>query len=41
MSKRRRTHLSPPALLVGLVVAAWITRAVGPELVRYLRIKSM
>ncbi len=41
MSFGRRRTLRPPVLLLGLVLAAWITRAIGPELVRYARMKSM
>jgi len=39
---RRTTKLSTTmATLLGLVLLAWMGRSLGPEMVRYARIKSM
>ncbi len=38
---RRNRNLGVPALIVGAAAAAIVARSLGPELVRYIRLKSM
>jgi hypothetical protein len=39
--KRRRNGLRMPAAIIGAMAAALVFRTLGPEVVRYLRIKRM
>ena len=40
-SRRHRRNLGVPAMILGAAAAAFVARSLVPELVRYIRLRSM